>query len=101
MFYFSWLQNGRKDKYFFQTLHTFNENVPHKIAHIVQYIFFPIVNNQLSIVNKKGIFAPEKECLLFRVLAKPRTKNKKDMKHKKEAALACKGKSFMYYLWVF
>ena len=63
--------------------------VPHKIAHIVQYIFFPIVNNQLSIVNKKGIFAPEKECLLFRVLAKPRTKNKKDMKHKKEAALVC------------
>ncbi|HBJ14905.1 MAG TPA: 7-cyano-7-deazaguanine synthase QueC, partial [Parabacteroides merdae] len=45
--------------------------MPHKIAHIVQYIFFPIVNNQLSIVNKKGIFAPEKECLLFRVLAKP------------------------------
>ena len=70
-------------------MHTFNENVPHKIAHIVQYIFFPIVNNQLSIVNKKGIFAPEKECLLFRVLAKPRTKNKKDMKHKKEAALVC------------
>ena len=63
--------------------------MPHKIAHIVQYIFFPIVNNQLSIVNKKGIFAPEKECLLFRVLAKPRTKNKKDMKHKKEAALVC------------
>ena len=70
-------------------MHTFNENVPHKITHIVQYIFFPIVNNQLSIVNKKGIFAPEKECLLFRVLAKPRTKNKKDMKHKKEAALVC------------
>ena len=70
-------------------MHTFNENVPHKIAHIVQYIFFPIVNNQLSIVNKKGIFAPEKECLLFRVLAKPRTKNKEDMKHKKEAALVC------------
>lgn len=70
-------------------MHTFDENVPHKIAHIVQYIFFPIVNNQLSIVNKKGIFAPEKECLLFRVLAKPRTKNKKDMKHKKEAALVC------------
>ena len=63
--------------------------MPHKITHIVQYIFFPIVNNQLSIVNKKGIFAPEKECLLFRVLAKPRTKNKKDMKHKKEAALVC------------
>ena len=70
-------------------MHTFNENVPHKIAHIVQYIFFPIVNNQSSIVNKKGIFATEKECLLFRVLAKPRTKNKKDMKHKKEAALVC------------
>ena len=77
-------------------MHTFSENVPHKITHIVQYIFFPIVNNQLSIVNnqlsivnKKGIFAPEKECLLFRVLAKPRTKNKKDMKHKKEAALVC------------
>ena len=29
-----------------------------------------------------------KRCL-FRVLAKPRTKNKKDMKHKKEAALVC------------
>ena len=77
-------------------MHTFSENVPHKITHIVQYIFFPIVNNQLSIVNnqlsivnKKGIFAPEKECFLFRVLAKPRTKNKKDMKHKKEAALVC------------
>ena len=70
-------------------MHTINEYVPNKITHIVQYIFFPIVNNQLSIVNKKGIFAPEKECLLFRVLAKPRTKNKIDMKHKKEAALVC------------
>ena len=58
------------------------------------HILCNIYSSQLSTINcqlstKKGIFAPEKECLLFRVLAKPRTKNKKDMKHKKEAALVC------------
>ena len=30
------LNKMRKDKYFFQTLHTFNKNVPHKTANTVQ-----------------------------------------------------------------
>ena len=37
---------------------------------------------------KECIFANEKECILFRVLAEPRIKNKKKMKHQ-EAALVC------------
>lgn len=58
------------------------------------HILCNIYSSQLSTINcqlstKKVSLAPEKECLLFRVLAKPRTKNKKDMKHKKEAALVC------------
>ncbi len=60
----------------------------HKTIRIVQHLFFPIVNHQLSIVNLKSIFASEKDRFLFRVLAKPRIKNKKDMKHQ-EAALVC------------